>query len=324
MLAIGGWISVAPHQVTHQVNCVTASRPLIWVIAHLLLLALPSAAFSDEAFSAVDLTPRPVPRLRPGIVIGQEKAAGYSNLITVVLPRLSQGHVDSLPEFARRYASMFKFAVLANVTRQESNVGPSHVLEKVGIGFAMDIGGKLTVVTRDTANQLGANLGMIDRGVLGGNEDCLDEIVQIVRTDRLIIFDAKANMLIGNAHQERYIRHLIWTSKETGELGFLVWQLNDAGNHRYSLDHATMQLLPNRFREDRQIHVSSGGLLSSVPTPDRFAMVHIPQGTAVPISARLKTVAGRKTMNRADLDQLVAGVAESLGQISTQSSGGQP
>ena len=277
------------------------------------------AEHADRAASvAVDLAHRSVPRLAPGIVIGRHQDRGYSDLVTLVLPRLSTGHVDSLPEFAKRYANMFNLTILANVTAHGTGPNRIHLLEKVGIGFSMSIDGAMVVVTQGTANDLGANLGMIDRGVLAGNEDCLEDVIQVARTRQLIMFDAKANMLVGNGHEERVIRHLLWASPATGKLGFLVWQLRDVGSDDYEIDCPVMQLLPSGYREDRQIHVSESGWLSSIPTADRFALVRLPQGTPVPFTDQFRRVAGKKRMTPQDLAQLLSGTTESLAVLSTR------
>lgn len=274
-----------------------------------------SANADDAAAPRADLTRKPVPRLRPGIVIGQHHQYGYSTLVTMVHPRLASGHIDSLPEFSRTYASMFKYTLLANVAKHQAGGGPIYLLDKVGVGFAMDVQGQTTVVTHDTANDLGADLGFIDRGVLSGNEDCLDDVIQIARTDGMILFDALANMLVGGTHQQRVVRHLLWVSPDSGRIGFLVWMLNDTGSDRYQLASPTMQLLPAGFQEDRKINVSEGGFLSKIPTPDRFALVTIPQGTPTPFSARMKSVAGKQAFTEADLQQLVQGTSESLALV---------
>ena len=85
-----------------------------------------------------------------------------------------------------------------------------------------------------------------------------------------------------------------------------------------------MQLLPPGLREDRKIHVSSGGLLSSIPTPDRFALVSIPQGKAVPFSDSMKAVAGKKQLTKADLKQLVNGTSESLAMMKASQTNESP
>ncbi len=280
------------------------------------LTMVPVANRLQASSPSVDLSPKPMPRLQPGIVVGQEHKFGYSDLVTLVFPRLASGDVDSLPQFARRYAKMFKLTILANVTKKPKGDGHAYLLDKIGIGFAMDLGGELTIVTADTANQLGANLGMVDRGVLSGNEDSLSEVVQVARTDYLVVFDAKANVLVDDKHEERIVRHFVWASPHSGKLGILVWLLKDNGSASYAIDSEEMQLIPSGFKEDRRIHVSKGNFLSSkIPTPDRFALESIPQGTAVPFSDRMKQAAGLKSMTARDLENLLAGTSESLAMI---------
>ena len=276
----------------------------------------PAASRLNASSPSVELNPKPMPRLQPGIVVGQEHKFGYSDLVTLVLPRLATGDVDSLPQFARRYAKMFKLTILANVAKKPTAEGHVYLLDKIGIGFAMDLNGDLTIVTADTANQLGANLGMVDRGVLSGNEDSLSDVVQIARTDYLVVFDAKANILVDDEHEERIVRHFVWAAPHSGKLGILVWQLKDNGSTSYAIDSAEMQLIPSGFKEDRRIHVSKGNFLSSkIPTPDRFALESIPQGTPVPFSDRMKQSAGLKSITAPDLENLLAGTSESLALI---------
>jgi hypothetical protein len=166
---------------------------------------------------------------------------------------------------------------------------------------------------------------MVDRGVLSGNEDCLNDVVQIARTDRLVVFDAKANVLIGTKHAPRIIRHFIWASPASGKLGILIWQLRADGSGNYAIDSPNMQLLPAGFKEDRRIHVSPGNLLTSkIPTPDRFALESIPQGSAVPFGDRIKQVAGLQQMTAADLELLLAGAWESLSMLQVPSVARKP
>ena len=267
----------------------------------------------------IDVAPKPLARLSPGIVVGEEARFGYSDLVTLIEPRLVSGHIDSLPKFARRYAGMFKLTVLANVISQQANGQTRYLLDKLGIGFAMEIGDRTIVVTKDTANDLGAQLGVIDRSVLGGNENCLNDVTQIARTPQLIVFDAEANMLVQGEHQERILRHLIWVSPKTGKLGYLVWLLRDGDTfgetEDYALDSLTMKLLPAGYREDRRINVADGGILSSIPTPDRFALIALPEGTDVPFNASLRRVAVKKEMTALTLRQLVDGATESLATL---------
>ncbi len=265
----------------------------------------------------LDTTPRQLELIPPGVVVTQHAEHGWSDLVTIAHPRLGAGAVDSIPEFAGRYASMFKFTVLANVRQAPVNGQPQYWLDKLAIGLAMDVKGQSIVVTKDTAAQFGGELGMIERGVLGGNEDSLKDIKQIARTERLIMFDAQANMAVGDEHEMMVLRHLVWVSPNTGKLGILVWLLEEDKDNakKYALAEPQMQLLPPGYQEDRVIHVSEGGLLSRIPTPDRFALLSVPPGTAVPFSDEMSRVAGLKAYDREDLQRLVAGVGQSIAQL---------
>ncbi len=310
------------------VSTKTTTRPFRTWYAFTACLVLMHAAdvnAQGETPTPFDLAHQPLERIEPGVVVGQQQKSGYSNLVTLAVPRLASGDIESLPEYAKRYAAMFNFAVMANVTEEKQPQGkPVYRLDKVAIGFAMNIQGRHIIVTEKTANQLGAELGMIDRRVLAGNEDCLDDVVQVARNDRLVIFDAKANMVVGDDHQERVLRHFLWVSPTNGKLGFLVWQLDTSGAERsggqYKIDSPDMQLLPEGFQEDRQIHVSKGGLLSSIPTPDRFALVQIPRGTSVPFADSMKVAAAKKFLTKVDLQHIVQGVAQSLAHMANQQS----
>lgn len=294
-----------------------------WVAIILLALSMRSVGICQERAAGfpdpyVQLQPQAMPLLKPGVVVERHPEFGWSHLVTIIHPRLGAGAVQSVPEFAGRYASMFKFTVLANVQQAEVNGAPQYWLDRVGVGFAMDMDGQHKILTKDSARDLGASLGMIERGVLGGNEDCLKDMVQIARTERLIVFDAKTNMTVGQTHKMMVLRHLIWVSPNTGTLGFLVWLLDKGSENSYQLAEPHMQLLPAGFQEDRVIHVSEGGLFSRIPTPDRFALLTVPQGTAVPFAAELRPVAALKEFDREDLKQLVTGIAVSLAEMQSR------
>lgn len=280
------------------------------------LLVGQTALQAENRFPERYLTvePQSLELIQPGVVVDRHAEYGWSDLVTIVHPRLGSGAVDSIPDFAGRYASMFKFTMLANVKQAPVDGKPQYWLDRLGIGFAMEVDGNMTILTKSTAKQLGAELGMIERGVLGGNEDCLKDVVQIARTERLVMFDVKANMLNQNVHRMMTLRHLIWVSPNTGKLGMLVWLLDDGDEDDgdYKLAEEQMQLLPPGYQEDRVIHVSEGGLFSRIPTPDRFALVSVPPGTPVPFSDSMRAVAARKTFDREDMQHLVVGVGQSI------------
>ena len=313
------WQNVSP-----QSQRVVVATLLIasWVIP--VSTAAPPAAAESTAIPGVEMTRKPVARLMPGTLVGNPQQSGYSNVVTLAMPRLAAGEIDSLPEYAKQYADIFHFTILANVKTVTSGNRTDYLLDRFGVGISMDINRQLVIVTPNTGNGLGANLRIIERGILKGNEKDLDVITQIARTSRMIIFDTPTNMLIGDKHRKRILRYFVWASPASGKLGALVWMLGDQKNTQYAIESSNMQLLPPDYREDRAIHVSKGPLLSNIPTANRFALVQVPQGTPVPFSARMRKVAALRTMTVEGLHEMMTGVSESLAQVPLIHQASQP
>ena len=260
----------------------------------------------------VDMVNKPISHLSPGTLVANAQQSGFSNIVTIAMPRLAAGEIDSLPEYAKQYAGMFHFTALANVTAVTNGDRTDYLLDRFGVGISMKINGQMVVVTPGTANDLGLKLGMIERGILKGNEKDLNKITQVARTSRMIIFDVPTNMLVEAQHIKQVLRYFVWASPASGKLGVLVWSLNDTKSGRYSIASSSMQLLPPNYTEDRAIHVSKGPLFSKIPTANRFALIEIPQGTSVPFSPKMRAVASLRMLNVQNLRTMMAGVSESL------------
>jgi len=288
---------------------------LLMCLHPLSLEAAPPSASASNSVPSVDMIRKAVPRLSPGILVGHPQQSGYSNVVTLAMPRLATGEIDSLPEYAKQYAGMFHFTVLANVKSVTRGERTDYLLDRFGVGISMQVNGRLVVVTPQTANDLGLNLRMIERGILKGNEKDLNGITQVARTSRMIIFDVPTNMLVDEKHKKQILRYFVWASPASGKLGVLVWTLADTKSNQYTIVSNDMQLLPPNYTEDRAIHVSKGPLLSSIPTANRFALATIPQGTPVPFSPKMRSVSALRTMNVQSLHTMMAGASESLALV---------
>ena len=285
----------------------------------------PPGTFNAPSVPSVDMLRKPVSRLLPGTLVANPQQSGFSHVVTIAMPRLAAGEINSLPEYAKQYAGMFHFTALANVRTVTTHDRTDYLLDHFGVGISMNINGQLVVVTPRSANELGLKLGMIERGILKGNEKDLNGITQVARTSRMIIFDVPTNMLVDDKHKKQILRYFVWASPASGKLGVLVWSLNDTKSGRYTVACNNMQLLPANYTEDRAIHVSKGPLLSNIPTANRFALVTIPQGTSVPFSPKMRTVATLKTINVQNLHTMMAGVSESLAIVpAIQQANNQP
>lgn len=254
----------------------------------------------------VDVQSRPLPRIAPGTVVGDEPPRGWSHLIVQARPRLGVGDVDSVPRYATQYTSIFLFTALANVRQSPSNGdAPSYYLEKVAIGGAVDLDGKTVIATSNQT--FGKDLGMIGRRVFQESENAINtEIRQVARTRTMLVFDGKVNYLYHQKHSLMILRHVIVVSPRDGRLTTFAWLLGSDGKGGYALAENTLQLLPPGLREDRVLSVDGDKFTLGIPAEDAFAMVKIPQGTPVKFSPNLAKLAAVRRFDADSAQRLEA------------------
>ncbi len=109
------------------------------------------------------------------------------------------------------------------------------------------------------------------------------------------------------------MRHAVLVDPDTGRLSTLVWLLSKtpAG---YGLAESNLQLLPPNMQEARLLHVLKDRFTLGIPSPDAFALVRIPQGTALPWTPDLQRTAALGTFAR----EQVLGLERSLRAVINQ------
>lgn len=226
--------------------------------------------------SGVELKNLPLAKIPVGTLIGKDSVKGWTNLVMIATPTLTEQDLKDAPAIATSYARMFKFTVLANVAR-----GPqSFVLDKTAVGFAADIKGQDVIVNGE--NTLGAKLGLFGARILKENEDVIEKDVrQVARTATMQIFDAKSVMRVGKDHVKRVMRHAILVNPQTGRVNTFVWLMTDT-REGYQPSENAIQLLPPAMQEKRWLSVDRTKFTLGIPDRDAFALVQLPQGTAIP------------------------------------------
>ena len=247
-------------------------------------------AFGGPGNAALcDVVPRRLEHIPVGTVIGQEAPKDWTNLVLFATPTLSEEDVRDAPKMATHYARMFKYTLLAKVEGLKDGTRTAYKLQRVACGFAIDIHGKETVV--DSKNTLGADLGLYGRHILSDSESLLDkEVLQVARTDNLLVLDDLSTMFFGKVHLKMTLRHAILIDPETGRLSTLVWLLSKTPSG-FDPAEKTLQLLPPNMHEARLLHVLRDRFTFGIPSPDTFALVRIPQGTAIPYTPDLQRAA---------------------------------
>ena len=267
----------------------------------------------------VDLTPKRLPRIPPGTIIGDGPPAGWTHLVLFATPGLGAGDFTGIPKVILDYARWLKFTILANVGKQIRAGKETYYLDRVARGFAVAIKDKDTGKNKETVidsdHTFAADMGILGGRVLKENEDILDnEVRQVVRTDTMLIFDANSYMLYNNEHQKMVNRYAILVFPDSGKLATVVWLLARDGppsnTKKYKAAEPAMQLLPPGMRENRLLSVKREKfkvvLLVWVPEPDAFALMRIPQGKAIAYTPELQRLATTKEFTAKDVQELEA------------------
>ena len=260
----------------------------------------------------LDLVPRTLERIPVGTVVGKTAPKNWTNLLLVATPTLTEQDVRDAPKMATHYARMFKFILLANVVATREGAKTAYWLQRIARGFAIDLNGQDTVI--DGKNTLGADLGLFGRRVLAENEAILDkDVYQIARTGTMLVFDAESTMLSGSSHRKMIMRHAVLVDPDTGRVFTLVWLLSKTPSG-YAFAESNLQLLPPSMQEARLLHVLKDRFTLGIPSPDAFALVRIPQGSALPWTPDLERTAALGTFAR----EQVFGLERSLRALINQ------
>jgi hypothetical protein len=260
-----------------------------------LVLAAASAQPAAAPLRRVDLKPLALDRVPVGTVIGKEAPKGFSHIVLFAIPTLTKED-DAYAPNASYYAQLFKFTILANVGQRGAGKDATYYLDKVARGFATAIDGRETVIS--SAKTLGATMGLFGRTILDENEAILDnDVRQVVRTDTMMIFDAKCVMLYKGEHESMIMRHAVLVDPRTGQLYTFIWLLTN----NYEAAEPAMQALPNGMVERRLLSVKRDKFTLGLPSKDAFALRQVPQGKAVPYTPELRQAACRGKFLEADV-----------------------
>jgi hypothetical protein len=276
------------------------------------------AANTGDLTDTVDVEPHEMPRIEPGSEIAASDPRGeigagepstksgaigtatdaparapadWSHLVLHGVPRVAEGDVDKVPASLARLVSLFHLTILADVAADESVRPARYRLRNVAIGLATDVAGHEKIVTSKTLGSLGSDFGFVERSSLAGNEACLDQALQVARTPTMLVFDATAIQRLDDQNRHVLHRHALVVSPTNGSLATFVWALARDNADREQLVDDKIRLLPDGLEEDRKLYVDSALFVLGLPAQEAFALVDLPPGRDVAVSAELRASA---------------------------------
>lgn len=244
--------------------------------------------------SAEPAATRALAILPPGTAVAPPAADRWNRLILLASPRIAAGDVDSLPAAVRTQLPRFTLVLMATVRAVAAPEGPRHELAELGAGYALPLGGRLTVV--DTENPPAAlGLDFIGRQMLAQNGRTLEGIRTVGAAATMQIFDADTILFRDGRHGDYLMRHFVWVEPVSGECSACVWLLARRPDGRLAVVDEPPRWLAPGTREDRAIHVDSGEYVLGIPTKRAFALIDMPPGQPFPWSDGLREAAAAPT-----------------------------
>jgi len=278
-----------------------------------LLATLPSVSAEPSAL------PAPLPVIEAGSIVEDADRDRWNRVVLRATPRFASGDVADVSEAIKSTVSRFTFVVLATVRpvapSQAGGDAPRYRLADVGVGYAMPVNDRLTVIAPD-ARVPGATLDFLGRQVLSAKQKSLAEIACVGRHDLAMVFDVPTLMRRGDEHEELVVRHFVRIDPRSGECSTCAWAIADDDGVLKPLEEP-LRIIAGGTAEERPIHVDGSRFTFGFPTKQAFAVEELPPGRPVDWSTTLRTAADHPVYTPPALERLAAELDTAVASLRT-------
>jgi len=285
--------------------------PTAWVLAT-LCMAAPTAAEDEEAAR------RPAPVVPAGTAVEEPGRDRWNKVVLLATPRFASGDTADVSAAIRDTVSRFSFTILATTERLEGPAAaPRHRLVEVGVGYAMPVNGRLTIIAPD-AKLPGTALDFLGRQILSAKHRSLADIECVGADETAVAFDVPTLMFRGEDHAEFVVRHLVRIDPLSGDCSTCAWLATPAtaaatppaGDSPPREE--PLRLIAGGTREQRAIHVDGSRFRLGFPTKHAFAVEDLPPGGRIPWSPALLRIADEPAYSGSAFTRLTAAVADAI------------
>jgi hypothetical protein len=264
----------------------------------LLAVAALGATAGRGTAGVPDVRPRRIALIQPGTVIGAQAPEGWTHLLIKSQPRAAEGDVDQLSADVRELSGLFFTALLARVEARDVRGQRRYFLATVASGLGTRIGDRDTIISPDTQEKLGANLGFLGRIALRKGYDRLQGVHVVARSESLALIDAPVMMLREGRHRPVVLRYAVVVDPPSGRLETLLWAISQDGRGMYRDILGVAEWLPPNKIEERILHVDANEFSLGLPTENALAMVRLYRGQkqlSFPEALKANAAKGRLT-----------------------------
>lgn len=291
---------------SHPSRRPTAAITLVWIV----IAALP--LLNGQRIWAADGFVRAVPKVPAGVVVSAPNATRWNRVIYLAVSRITQGDAASVPETVRSRVARFTLALMATVTNTNgSKDSPSYELKEVGVGYAVPLGGQLTIVsTQNPPSQAG--IDYLGRQVLAANGKNLSEVRCLGASSTAQVIDVEALYHLRGRNTPLVVRHFIWVEPRSGRCTCCVWLLAKKPPGAFTLAGFPPRWLQEGTRDNRAIHVDDDAFVLGIPTREAFALTSLPPGLELDWTGDLQRLAVLPTYGENDLQQTLVAIDQAL------------
>jgi hypothetical protein len=237
-----------------------------------------SVAASPPDLDDAQRLPRLV-MIAPGTEIAAEPPRGWTHCVIRSVPRLVSGALDTLPDSAKTTATLFRTVILANVVSGKNGFE----LAKVGVGSAMPFERREVVVSSKGPATALSKLTTIESLVLNEVETEMKKGRLIARTPTFAVLKTPGTVLASGRHLDVDLCYAVCVNPASGALRTFCWAVPENS----SKPPREIIAMPPKARFDCAVDVAVSRSIGPLSLSWTFAMIKLPPGQALPVSASL-------------------------------------
>jgi len=289
---------------------------LVAAIAVRWLIPKPTPpAWADD----YDVTAQVPEAIAPGLVVDDAAPAGWSHLIIKSQPHVKPSEVSRLPSnvlvdrdgLVHRVAWMFT-VFTADVVEERHGSHTRYRLRAIGLGLGAKVNGRDTVLTVETAEQLGQKLDFIQKETLTTGYRIQKQARVVVHGPSFALVDTPVTFRCGDKNRMIRFRYALLVDPPTGRLDVLVWRIGSEGDQCSDLTRAVL-LNPNTVDNADLIPDLTEFNTLGIPNDLAFGVDGLPpHRLEMSIPAEIRELAGRTRFTPDEAHALELGLRKLL------------
>ena len=248
--------------------------------------------------------------IAPGTIVENTPPRGWSHLIIKSLPRVKPSEVERLPTnplvgrdgLVRQVAWMFT-VFTADVVNEPPSSHWRYRLRAIGLGLGANVNGHDTVLTVESADQLGIKLDPIQAITLTTGYRVQQQSRVVVLGPTFALVDTPVTFRCNARNHALRFRYALVVDNSTGKLDVFAWRLGSENGQCVDLTRAVL-LHPNTI-DEAELVADLEEFKLGIPNERAFGVEELPpHRLEVALPVEIRSLAGQTRFTHADVYKL--------------------